>query len=198
MILLIDNYDSFTFNLADLCGRLGARVEVVRNDAEDVAQLLERRPNGLLLSPGPGRPESSGVCPDLLRAAPANLPVLGICLGHQALVESEGGRLNLLERPVHGRATRVHHDGQGLFQGLPSPLDAGRYHSLVADREELPDSLQLTAWSEEGLPMAVQHRSLPRFGLQFHPESILTPLGERLIARFLGCAGEPVDVRRAS
>jgi anthranilate synthase/aminodeoxychorismate synthase-like glutamine amidotransferase len=185
VILLIDNYDSFTFNLADLCGRLGARVEVVRNDAEDVAQLLGRRPSGLLLSPGPGRPESSGVCPDLLCAAPANLPVLGICLGHQALVESEGGRLNLLERPVHGRATRVHHDGQGLFQGLPSPLDAGRYHSLVADREE-------------GLPMAVQHRDLPRFGLQFHPESILTPLGERLIARFLGCAGEPVDVRRAS
>ncbi|MHC4378228.1 MAG: anthranilate synthase component II, partial [Planctomycetota bacterium] len=186
MILLIDNYDSFTFNLADLCGRLGARVEVVRNDAEDVAQLLGRRPSGLLLSPGPGRPESSGVCPDLLCAAPANLPVLGICLGHQALVESEGGRLNLLERPVHGRATRVHHDGQGLFQGLPSPLDAGRYHSLVADREELPDSLVLNAWSEEGLPMAVQHRDLPRFGLQFHPESILTPLGERLIARFLG------------
>jgi anthranilate synthase component 2 len=130
VILLIDNYDSFTFNLADLCGRLGARVEVVRNDAEDVGQLLGRRPSGLLLSPGPGRPKSSGVCPDLLRAAPANLPVLGICLGHQALVESEGGRLNLLERPVHGRATRVHHDGQGLFQGLPSPLDAGRYHSL--------------------------------------------------------------------
>jgi len=190
VILLIDNYDSFTFNLADLCGRLGARVEVVRNDVEDVAQLLERRPSGLLLSPGPGRPESSGVCPDLLRAAPANLPVLGICLGHQALVESEGGRLNLLERPVHGRATRVHHDGQGLFQGLPSPLDAGRYHSLVADREALPDSLQLTAWSEEGLPMAVQHRSLPRFGLQFHPESILTPIGGGLIENTIAWACE--------
>src|SRR4051812_1156854 len=185
MILLIDNYDSFTWNLYQALARLGARVQVVRNDALSVDQALARKPNGIVLSPGPGRPKDAGLCPRLLRALPASVPLLGVCLGHQGLVESYGGTLDLDPEPTHGKTSLIHHDGSSMFAGIPSPFPAGRYHSLRAQRETLPNELQVTAWTSEGFVMAVRHVTLPRFGLQFHPESILTPHGPELLARFL-------------
>ncbi|RMH01634.1 MAG: aminodeoxychorismate/anthranilate synthase component II [Planctomycetota bacterium] len=195
MILLLDNYDSFTFNLYQAMAAMGAEVEVVRNDVRSAAELLAGRPSALVLSPGPGRPAAAGVMPELLAAAPPELPILGVCLGHQALVEHYGGRLELDPVPVHGKSSLVHHDGRGLFRGLPNPFTAGRYHSLRADRDALPEELRLTAWTEEGLVMAVEHLELPRYGIQFHPESILTPQGDRILARFLAAAGESVGGR---
>jgi anthranilate synthase component 2 len=195
MILLLDNYDSFTFNLYQAMAGQGAEVVVVRNDAESVEELLARGPAGVVLSPGPGRPAQAGVLPELLRALPEGMPLLGVCLGHQGLVEHHGGRLELDPVPTHGKASLVHHDGEGLFRGLPNPFSAGRYHSLRAAREDLPADLRLTAWTEDGLVMGVQHRDLPRYGIQFHPESILTPQGDRLIGRFLAAAGESVGGR---
>ena len=195
MILLVDNYDSFTYNLYQYVAGLGAQVEVLRNDALDVDQVLDLEPTAVLLSPGPGRPADSGICPALLDRLPRDLPLLGVCLGHQALVEHYGGRLEVDPVPVHGKASLVHHVGAELFDGLPSPFPAGRYHSLRAERESLPECLALTAWTEEGLVMAVRHREHRRFGVQFHPESILTPQGQRLIANFLVSAGEVVSAR---
>lgn len=195
MILLLDNYDSFTFNLYQSMAGQGAEVEVLRNDAASVAELLALAPSALVLSPGPGRPASAGVMPELLRQAPDALPVLGVCLGHQALVECYGGELELDPVPTHGKASLIHHDGEDLFRGLPNPFAAGRYHSLRANRERLPEVLRLTAWTEDGLVMAVRHRQLPRWGIQFHPESILTPQGDRLIGRFLAAAGEGASGR---
>jgi len=195
VILLLDNYDSFTFNLYQAMAAQGAEVRVLRNDAAPVAELLALGATGIVLSPGPGRPEEAGVCLELLAALPPELPVLGVCLGHQALVVHHGGELERDPVPTHGKATLVHHDGGGLFRGLPNPFPAGRYHSLRAVRERLPACLELSAWTESGLVMGVRHQELPRFGLQFHPESILTPLGERLLARFLTLAGEAARVR---
>jgi anthranilate synthase component 2 len=185
MILLIDNYDSFTWNLYQALARLGARVQVARNDALSVEEALARRPSGIVLSPGPGRPKDAGVCPRLLRALPAAVPLLGVCLGHQGLIESYGGTLDLDPEPTHGKASLIHHDGSALFESVPNPFPAGRYHSLRAHRETLPSELRVTAWTSEGFVMAVRHVTLPRFGLQFHPESILTPHGPDLLARFL-------------
>jgi anthranilate synthase/aminodeoxychorismate synthase-like glutamine amidotransferase len=196
MILLLDNYDSFTWNVYQALAALGAEVEVVRNDARSVDELLAREPAGLLLSPGPGRPAQAGVMPELLRRAPERLPLLGVCLGHQALVECYGGELERDPVPVHGKASLVHHEGDPLFEGLPNPFPAGRYHSLRARRSQLPACLELTAWTAEGHVMAVRHRELPRFGVQFHPESILTPQGSRILARFLRSCGEPAAERR--
>ena len=196
MILLIDNYDSFSFNLVQALGAAGAEVQCVRNDQETPDELLARNPAGLVLSPGPGLPESAGHCLELLRRAPESLPILGVCLGAQAIVQAFGGQLLNLKRPVHGRSTPVHHDGSALFEGLPSPLQAGRYHSWSADRSELPAELELAAWAEQGNVMGVRHVSRPIFGLQFHPESILTPLGERILDRFLGAAGQPISAGR--
>jgi anthranilate synthase component 2 len=195
MILLVDNYDSFSFNLYQGLAELGAEVRVVRNDALTVEEALALGPTAVVLSPGPGRPADSGICPALLRALPDSTPVLGVCLGHQALVESEGGALEVDPVPTHGKASLVHHDGDGLFRGLPNPFPCGRYHSLRAVRDALPESLALRAWTEEGHVMAVQHRTRPRYGLQFHPESILTPQGPRLLAHFLSAAGEPITSR---
>ncbi len=195
MILLLDNYDSFTFNLYQAMAGMGAEVEVLRNDAASAAELLARQPTAVVLSPGPGRPAAAGVMPELLARMPEGLPVLGVCLGHQAIVEHHGGQLELDPVPTHGKASLVHHDGAGLFRGLPNPFSAGRYHSLRAQRDALPPELELTAWTEEGLVMAVQHQELPRYGIQFHPESILTPQGDRLIGRFLAAAGECVGGR---
>ena len=192
MILLIDNYDSFVFNLYQGLGMLGADVRVVRNDELDVAEALALDPSALVLSPGPGRPVDAGICLDLVRALPAGTPLLGVCLGHQTLVESEGGALEVDSAPLHGKSSLVHHTGEGIFDGMPSPLTCGRYHSLRARADALPRSLRLTAWTEDGAVMAVEHRSMPRFGVQFHPESILTPLGMRLLGRFLSMAGESV------
>ena len=185
MILLLDNYDSFTWNVWQALAGLGAEVEVVRNDAQSAAELLARKPRGIVLSPGPGRPAGAGVMPELLRRAGPALPLLGVCLGHQALVECHGGTLERDPAPVHGRASPVRHTRTGLFEGLPSPFEAGRYHSLHAARAQLPACLELSAWTAEGHVMGVRHRELPRFGVQFHPESILSPEGPRIFARFL-------------
>ncbi len=195
MILLLDNYDSFTWNLYQSMAGLGAEVEVRRNDALSVADVLSMQPAGIVLSPGPGRPADAGIQPELLKKLPDALPLLGVCLGHQGLVEASGGALERDPVPVHGKSSLVHHDGSALFQGVSNPFPAGRYHSLRAPRNGLPADLKLTAWTADGLVMAVQHVRLPRFGVQFHPESILTPQGERIVARFLALAGEPLAVR---
>ena len=195
MILLLDSYDSFTYNLVQALAAQGAEVAVHRNDALSVEQALALRPSAVVLSPGPGQPRDAGIQPELLRRLPESVPLLGVCLGHQGLVEHYGGRLERDPVPTHGKASLVHHDGQGLLRGLPNPFPAGRYHSLRAVRDLLPEALKLTAWTEEGIVMAVQHRSCPRFGVQFHPESILTPQGERILARFLALAGEAVSAR---
>ncbi len=195
MILLLDNYDSFTWNLYQAMAGLGAEVEVRRNDALTVDDVIAMRPTGIVLSPGPGRPEHAGIQPELLRRLDERTPLLGVCLGHQGLVEACGGALERDPIPVHGKSSLVHHDGSPLYQGLPNPFQAGRYHSLRARRDALPDELKLTAWTADGHVMGVQHTRLPRYGVQFHPESILTPQGERLVANFLAIAGEPLAIR---
>ena len=169
MILVVDHYDSFTYNLVQLIESLGERTEVVRSDAEPAGALLERRPSAVVLSPGPGRPEDAGCFTELLDLLPGEIPLLGVCLGHQALGIAAGG---VVERaaPVHGKASLVHHEGKGILAGVPNPFEAGRYHSLVVIRDALPNQLELTAWSDDGLVMATQHRELPRFGVKFHPE----------------------------
>jgi anthranilate synthase/aminodeoxychorismate synthase-like glutamine amidotransferase len=189
MILLVDNYDSFTWNLYQSMAGQGAQVRVLRNDALPVAGFLDLAPRAIVLSPGPGRPREAGVCPELLEHLPEELPLLGVCLGHQALVEHYGGSLEVDPVPVHGKASAVHHDGGEPFRDLPNPLTCGRYHSLRAGAD-LPKELVRTAWTDDGTLMGVRHRELPRYGVQFHPESILTPDGDRLLARFLRSCGE--------
>ncbi|UJA20491.1 aminodeoxychorismate/anthranilate synthase component II [Thermoleophilia bacterium SCSIO 60948] len=187
-VLVIDNYDSFTYNLVQFLGELGAEVEVIRNDQATVAELLEREPDRLVISPGPCTPAEAGVSIEASRAFPeAGIPTLGVCLGHQAMVEAFGGR-TIRGEPIHGKDAPVSHDGRGLFAGIPEPAIAGRYHSLVAD-PELPEELEVTARFGE-VVMGVRHRSLPAEGVQFHPESVLTPDGKRMLANFIG-AGRP-------
>ena len=187
MILVVDHYDSFTFNLVQLIESLGERTEVVRSDAETAEALAARSPDAAVLSPGPGRPEDAGCFLELLEVLPGSVPVLGVCLGLQALAVAAGGRVER-GRPTHGKATLVHHKGRGILAGTPSPFEAARYHSLVITREDLPRELELTAWSDDGLVMAAQHRELPRYGVQFHPESILTPKGPGIVRSFLELA----------
>jgi anthranilate synthase/aminodeoxychorismate synthase-like glutamine amidotransferase len=183
-VLVIDNYDSFTYNLVQYLGELGAGIEVVRNDRAEVGELAERRPDRLVISPGPCTPAEAGISIEAARAFPeAGVPTLGVCLGHQAMVEAFGGR-TIRGEPIHGKDAEISHDGNGIFDGLPNPLRAGRYHSLVAD-PDLPDELERTA-DFDGVVMAVRHRELPAVGVQFHPESVLTPDGKRLLANFLG------------
>ena len=189
MILLIDNYDSFTYNLYQAFAGLGAEVEVSRNDAITPDEVLAANPTAVVLSPGPGRPADAGICLDLLGALPLDKPLLGVCLGHQSIVEFHGGSLEVDAVPTHGKASPVRHDGEGLFQGLDDPLDCGRYHSLRAVRADLPGDLKLSAWLDDGAVMGVRHASAPRYGVQFHPESILTPSGSILLANFLRIAG---------
>jgi anthranilate synthase/aminodeoxychorismate synthase-like glutamine amidotransferase len=182
-VLVIDNYDSFTYNLVQYLGELGAEVEVVRNDKATVPELLRREPDRLVISPGPCTPADAGVSIEASRAfAERDTPVLGVCLGHQSLVEAFGGR-TVRGEPVHGKDAEVEHDGAGVYEGLPIPFKAGRYHSLVAD-PELPDELERTA-SFGDVVMGVRHRSLPAEGVQFHPESVLTPHGKDLLRNFL-------------
>lgn len=191
-LFLLDNYDSFTFNIYQALLVDDVKVEVHRNDAISVEQVIEMRPDAVVLSPGPGRPEDAGILPTLLHALPADLPLLGVCLGHQAIVQHFGGSLEFDPIPKHGKATPVHFDEScPLFDHLPNPFEAGRYHSLRAVRETLPTDLRMTAWSEDGLVMAVQHIARPWSGVQFHPESILTPQGTLLMNRFLSLAGAP-------
>ena len=182
-VLVIDNYDSFTYNLVQYLGELGAEVDVVRNDRAEVAELLERGADRLVISPGPCTPAEAGISVEASRAFPeAGVPTLGVCLGHQALVAAFGGSV-IRHEPVHGKDAEVEHDGTGLFRDLPSPLRAGRYHSLVAD-PDVPGAFEVTARSGE-VVMAVRHRELPAAGVQFHPESILTPDGKQLLRNFL-------------
>jgi anthranilate synthase/aminodeoxychorismate synthase-like glutamine amidotransferase len=183
-VLVIDNYDSFTYNLVQYLGELGAELDVVRNDVASVDELVARAPDRAVVSPGPGTPADGGVSVELIpRLAEAGVPVLGVCLGHQALVEAYGGRV-VRGEPVHGKPAPVEHDGRTIFEGLESPLVAGRYHSLIAD-PALPDSLERSAWYGD-VVMAVRHRELPAEGVQFHPESILTDQGKQLLRNFLG------------
>ena len=183
MILLIDNYDSFTYNLAHLFGELGAEVVVRRNDAIDPDEAERLAPSHLVLSPGPGRPESAGVSVELVRRLGATTPTLGVCLGHQAVVEAFGGEVGQAKRLVHGKASEISHDGRGLFRGLPEQFEAGRYHSLAVTR--VPDCLEVSATCADDEVMAVRHRELPVNGVQFHPESVLTPIGPDLARNFL-------------
>jgi anthranilate synthase/aminodeoxychorismate synthase-like glutamine amidotransferase len=182
-VLVIDNYDSFTYNLVQYLGELGAEVDVVRNDKAAVGDLLGSSPDRLVISPGPCTPHDAGISIEASRSfAEAGIPVLGVCLGHQSMVEAFGGR-TIRGEPVHGKDAEIEHDGSGLFAGLPNPLRGGRYHSLVAD-PALPEELERTATSGE-VVMGVRHRELPAFGVQFHPESVLTPDGKRLLSNFL-------------
>jgi anthranilate synthase component II len=183
MILLIDNYDSFTYNLAHLFGELGAEVLVRRNDAIDAEQAERLAPSHLVVSPGPGRPANAGATPEILRRLAPTTPTLGVCLGHQAIVEVFGGEVGFARELVHGKSCSVSHDGKGLFAGLPPELEAGRYHSLAATR--VPAELEVSATADDAEIMAVRHRNLPIDGVQFHPESVLTPLGSQIARNFL-------------
>jgi len=196
-VLLVDNYDSFTFNLVQYLGELGAHVEVFRNDAIDVAGIRRRRPDGLVLSPGPCTPDEAGVTVPAVRALAGELPILGVCLGHQAIGAAFGGRVVRNVRIVHGKASPVLHHGKGLYEGLPSPFAAGRYHSLVIERRSLPRVLQVTSWTKEGEIMGVRHVSLEVEGVQFHPESVLTGDGKHLLANWLGRLAASGRRRRA-
>ena len=192
MLLDIDNYDSFTFNLVQYLGELAgdhpvaAELRVERNDALSLEQIRALAPAAILLSPGPGDPDQSGVCLDVLRELSPTVPTLGVCLGHQALAQVYGGRVVRASELMHGKTSPVLHGGEGVFAGLPQPLTATRYHSLIADRASLPDCLEVTAWLEDGTIMGLRHRNHPHLqGVQFHPESVLTEAGHQLLANFL-------------
>jgi anthranilate synthase/aminodeoxychorismate synthase-like glutamine amidotransferase len=185
MLLLIDNYDSFTYNLYQYLGELGAETRVVRNDELTVAEALALRPSSVVISPGPGNPDEAGISLELIRALPPAVPLLGVCLGHQALGQAFGGRIVRAPRLMHGKTSEIHHDGRGVFKGLPQPFTATRYHSLVIAEESVPDCLEVSARTDDGVIMAVRHRSLPQEGVQFHPESILTEAGKDLLRNFL-------------
>lgn len=190
MILLIDNYDSFTFNLVHYLGELGASVRVVRNDAMDVAAALALTPAAIVLSPGPCDPDQAGIClPLTLAAAQAGVPLLGVCLGHQTIGQAFGGRVVRAPTIMHGKTDLMHHTGKGVFAGLPSPLRATRYHSLTVDRDSLPDCLEITAETGDGIVMGLRHRTLPIEGVQFHPESIASEQGHAMLRNFLRMAG---------
>ena len=191
-VLVVDNYDSFTFNLVQYLGELGADTVVVRNDAARAADVAAASPAAIVLSPGPGRPEDAGICVELvLAAAHASIPLLGVCLGHQAIALAFGGRVVNASVLKHGKVSDIAHVGEGIFRGLPNPLRATRYHSLVAERDTLPLSLVVTAWTDDGTVMGVRHRDEPINGVQFHPESIGTPQGRDLLVNLLQGAGVP-------
>jgi anthranilate synthase component II len=192
MLLLIDNYDSFTFNLVHYLGELGATCDVRRNDALDVQAAMALRPEGIILSPGPCDPDRAGICLALTEAAAeTGIPLLGVCLGHQTIGQAFGGKVVRAEEIVHGKIGAIHHDGKSVFAGLPSPLQATRYHSLIVERESLPDCLEITAWLEDGTIMGLQHKTKPIHGLQFHPESIRSEHGHAMLKNFLDKVAVP-------
>ena len=184
-MLLIDNYDSFTYNLVQAFAAMGADVRVYRNDAITVDESRTLDPTHLVISPGPGRPEDAGVSLDMIGAYAGKVPILGVCLGHQSIVQQQGGRIVRADRLMHGKTSMVTHDGKTIFTGLSNPFEVGRYHSLCAEEESLPADLEITAQTDRGEIMGVRHRSLPIEGVQFHPESVLTPEGDRLMANFM-------------
>jgi anthranilate synthase component II len=189
MILVIDNYDSFTYNLVHYLAELGADTQVYRNDALSVQDALALAPQAILLSPGPCAPDQAGICLPLLRAAPEDMPVLGVCLGHQSIGQAYGGDVIRAKTLMHGKTSQIHHNNKGIFKDLPNPFTATRYHSLAVKRETLPDDLEITAWTEDGEIMGVQHKKRPIHGVQFHPESIATVGGHQLLSNFLDLAG---------
>lgn len=198
-LLIIDNYDSFTYNLVQYLGELGADVEVVRNDVEPVERLVARAPDGLVISPGPGTPDDAGVSQSCVRAfADVGIPVFGVCLGHQSIGQVFGGRIVRARSIMHGKTSSIEHDDRGVFAGLPRPFEATRYHSLVIEDASRPDVLEVSARSEDGEIMGVRHRELPIEGVQFHPESILTSVGKDLLANFLGLCREASTARGAA
>jgi anthranilate synthase/aminodeoxychorismate synthase-like glutamine amidotransferase len=184
-VLLVDTYDSFTYNLYQYLGELGADTTVVRNDEITVGDALARRPDRIVISPGPGTPDQAGISVELIRAAAGQVPLLGVCLGHQALGQAFGGRVVRARVLMHGKTSEIHHDGRSVFRGLPLPFTATRYHSLVVDRDSVPDCLEVSAWTEDGTVMGLRHREVMVEGVQFHPESILTRAGQDLLRNFL-------------
>jgi anthranilate synthase component 2 len=198
MILLIDNYDSFTFNLLHVLGEAGATCTVRRNDALSVDAALAMAPDAIVLSPGPCTPNEAGICLPLIAAASGRVPILGVCLGHQAIGQVFGGVIRRAPVPMHGKVGAVEHAGTDIFAGLPSPFQAARYHSLIVERETLPAELEVTAWTEDGLVMGLRHRALPVFGVQFHPESIASEHGHDILANFIAIAGGANAPRKAA
>ncbi len=184
-LLLVDNYDSFTYNLYQYLGELGAHTRVVRHDELSVVEALDTQPDGIVISPGPGTPDEAGISLELIRAATGRVPLLGVCLGHQALGQAFGGRVVRAPRLMHGKTSAIAHDGRTLFAGLPQPFVATRYHSLVVARESVPACLEISAWTDDGLVMGLRHREHLLEGVQFHPESILTSAGKDLLRNFL-------------
>ena len=196
MILVVDNYDSFTYNLVHYLAELGADAPVIRNDAMGVNEALALGAEGVLLSPGPGAPDQAGICLDMIRQAPPHLPILGVCLGHQAIGQAFGGEVVRAKQLMHGKTSPIRHEGRSVFAGLPDPFTATRYHSLAVRRESLPECLQVTAWTEDGEIMGLAHRERPIHGVQFHPESIATEHGHELLDNFLKLA-RPQPARAA-
>jgi anthranilate synthase/aminodeoxychorismate synthase-like glutamine amidotransferase len=196
-LLLLDNYDSFVHNLARYAEELGCATRVVRSDAVSIAEIERLAPTAIILSPGPCTPHEAGVCMDVVRELGSRIPMLGVCLGHQAIAAALGGEVRRAPEPVHGRTSLITHDGSGLFAGLPNPLSATRYHSLIVSEQGLPRDLAITARTPDGLIMALAHRAWPVFGVQFHPESILTQAGHQLLANFLRTAGIAATVPSA-
>ena len=185
MLLMIDNYDSFTYNLVQYLGELGEDVRVVRNDELSVEQMHRLAPERIVISPGPGTPDQAGVTLEMIEKLGAQIPILGVCLGHQSIGQAFGGKVVRAREIMHGKTSMIHHTGKGVFAGLPSPFEATRYHSLIVEREGLPACLEVTAWTEDGLIMGLTHKELPIAGVQFHPESILTQHGHDLLRNFL-------------
>ena len=185
MILLLDNYDSFTYNLAQYLGELGCQVEVHRNDRISVEQIAQRKPERIVISPGPCTPQEAGICVELIRKLAGKIPILGVCLGHQAIGAAFGGKIIRAPKLFHGKTSQIRHDGSGVFRGLPNPFTATRYHSLIVERKSLPKELQVTAETDDNIIMGMQHREYPLMGVQFHPESVLTESGKQLLKNFL-------------
>lgn len=185
MVLLIDNYDSFTYNIFQELSELGAEVRVIRNDRITIDGVLQMAPERVVVSPGPGRPENAGISVSLIKELAGKVPVLGVCLGHQALGYAYGGKIVGAKRLMHGKTSLIFHDGSGIFAGIPNPFEATRYHSLLVEKETIPDSFKITAWTEDNEIMGLQVKGLPLFGVQFHPESILTKEGINILRNFL-------------
>jgi anthranilate synthase/aminodeoxychorismate synthase-like glutamine amidotransferase len=185
MVLLIDNYDSFTFNLVQYLGELGAEVRVIRNDAITVAEITKLKPDSIVISPGPCTPSDAGICLALISELSSAIPILGVCLGHQAIGQAFGGKVIKAPKVVHGKVSTINHNGRGIFNEMPERFTAARYHSLVIERESLPKELEITAWTDDNIIMGVRHKLLPTFGVQFHPESIATQSGKIILNNFI-------------
>jgi anthranilate synthase component II len=189
MLILIDNYDSFTYNLVHFLGELGASCEVIRNDKFTAEEVMKKKPKAIVLSPGPCTPNEAGICLDLIAKAGGKIPLLGVCLGHQAIGQVYGGKVIRAPEPLHGKLSTIRHTDEGVFKGLPDKFDVTRYHSLIVERKSLPDALEVTAETPDGLIMGLQHKTHPVHGVQFHPESIASQQGHALLANFLALAG---------